>query len=102
MFWIVESKINGKFEKKKMTNYDVKQFSNDIKELKMFYPYEQIFIFLNNPLKITRINKKNPLILSKNSMQREILRKETRKSFILTIARFNRGWRCDELDVAAS
>lgn len=35
-------------------------------------------------------------------MQKEILRKETRKSFILTIARFNRGWRCDELDVAAS
>lgn len=52
MFWIVESKINGKFEKKKMTNYDVKQFSNDIKKLKMFYPYEQIFIFLNNPLKL--------------------------------------------------
>lgn len=85
-----------------MINYNVKQFSNDIKELKMFYSYEQIFIFLYNPLKITRINKKNPLILSKNSMQKEILRKETRKSFILTIARFNRGWQCDELDIAAS
>lgn len=35
-------------------------------------------------------------------MQKEILRKETRKSFILTIARFNRGWQCDELDIAAS
>lgn len=69
--------------KKLMANF--KQSSNDIKELKIFYPYQQILsaYFSYNPLKITRINERNLLISSKNSMQREILRKRVSKEFHL-------------------
>lgn len=67
----------------------------------MFHPHEQIFI-LHNPLEITWINKRNPLILSinpliesyaKGSLDKVIYKRRFPNVSRLTIARFNRGLR---------